>query len=171
MKIGLSDNKIYAFIFVSITYRHEVSDKLKTIGRIAYTQSIIHNNVLNINNRMEAAVVAPTTAVVFLKEGEPGYLDQILIRLCALTDEETVKEGNAKGSSSFKLATLKQIAKNMPLVSGLAEPEMIQSLRKTANTTEVLRNAIAPKRDGTDVTDKNTYRRLNQTPPTFLSFM
>ena len=48
---------------------------------------------------MEAAVVAPTTAVVFIKEGEPGYLDEILTRLCALSDEEALKEGRAKGSS------------------------------------------------------------------------
>lgn len=109
---------------------------------------------------MEAAVVAPTTAVVFLKEGEPGYLDQILTRLCALTDDEALKEGKAKGSSSFKLSTLKQIAKNMQLISGLAKPEMIQSLRNSAKTTEVLKNSIASKRDGTYVSDKNTYPRL-----------
>ena len=108
---------------------------------------------------MEAAVVAPTTTAVFLKEGEPGYLDQILTRLCALTDEEALKEGRAKGSSSFKLATLKQIAKNMQLVSGLAKPEMIQSLRNTAKTAEVLKNALASKRDGTYISDKNTYHK------------
>ena len=29
---------------------------------------------------MEAAVVVPTTGVVFLKEGKPGFRDQILRR-------------------------------------------------------------------------------------------
>ena len=68
---------------MSIRYRQKVSDKLYTIGRLAYTEFIIHNDIFNLVARMEAAVEAPTIAVVFLKEGEPDYLDQILTRLCA----------------------------------------------------------------------------------------
>ena len=50
----------------------------------------------------------------------------------------------------------------MQLVSGLAKSEMIQSLSGSSKTAEVLRNAIASNRDGTYVTDKNTYpRHLN----------
>lgn len=48
----------------------------------------------------------------------------------------------------------------MQLVSGLAKPVMIQSLKETAKTAEDLRNTIASKRDGTYVNDKNSYPRI-----------
>ncbi len=65
---------------------------------------------MNTDIRMGATVVGPTTGVVILKEEILGFLNQILRRLCALTDEEAIKEGRAKGSSSFRLAMLRQIA-------------------------------------------------------------
>ena len=54
---------------------------------------------MNTAIEMDATVSAPS--VDSLGEGDSGYLDEILSRLCSLTDEEAVTEGKAKGSSSF----------------------------------------------------------------------
>ncbi len=48
----------------------------------------------------------------------------------------------------------------MQLICGLAKQEIIQSLKTTTKTAEVLKNAIASKRDETYSTDKNSYPRL-----------
>ena len=54
---------------------------------------------------------------------------QVLTRLCNLTEKEAVKEGKLKGTSAFKLSSLKKIAKQRGMVMGLANPDMIEFLR------------------------------------------
>ena len=100
-------------------------------------------------------IVAP------LVEGDAGYLDSILGQLCGLSEEASVKEGKSKGNSIYKLSTLKQIAKKMGLIVGLAKPDMIVTLRSAVLRASELRVIEASKyRDGTYVIDKNTVPRL-----------
>ena len=99
-------------------------------------------------------IVAP------LVEGDAGFLDSILDQLCALSEEAAVKEGKSKGNSIFKLSTLKQIAKRMGLIVGLAKPDMIVTLRNAMLRATELKVIEASKRDGTYVVDKNTVPRL-----------
>lgn len=102
-----------------------------------------------------AAVGTNVTSTETLVEGQDGYLDSVLERLCSLSDEAAAKEGKAKGNSIFKLATLKKTAKNLGLVCGQPKPDMILSLRAAVAKSKELKSIEATKRE-----DKNTLPRL-----------
>jgi hypothetical protein len=77
---------------------------------------------------ISVAVVPP------LVEGDAGFFDYIVEKICALSDEAAIKEGKAKGNSIFKLGTLKQIAKKRGPIIGLPKPEMIAALRNAVES-------------------------------------
>lgn len=114
-------------------------------------------NVQIENGETGASVPAPVAPIA---DSDEENLDIILERLCALSDDDALKEGKAKGSSSFKLATLKKIAKKMGLVTGLAKPEMVTALRNAVKKSIELKALEETKRDGTYFSDKNTIPRL-----------
>ena len=87
-------------------------------------------------------------------------LDEILARLCNLTEEAAVKEGKLKGTSAFKLSSLKKIAKQRGLVVGLAKPDMINRIRENVIKEKVLESIAEKERSGTYRHDKNTFPRL-----------
>jgi hypothetical protein len=101
-------------------------------------------------------VASPETLV----EGQDGYLDSVLERLCSLSDEAAAKEGKAKGNSIFKIATLKKIAKNLGLVCGQPKPDIILSLRGAVAKSKELKSIEATKREGAYPIDKNSLPRL-----------
>ena len=84
-------------------------------------------------------------------------LDEILARLCNLTEEAAVKEGKLKGTSAFKLSSLKKIAKQRGLVVGLAKPDMINRIRENVTKEKVLESVAEKERSGTYRHDKNTF--------------
>ena len=96
-----------------------------------------------------AAVGTNVASTETLVEGQDGYLDSVLERLCSLSDEAAAKEGKAKGNSIFKLATLKKTAKNLGLVCGQPKPDMILSLRAAVAKSKELKSIEATKREGT----------------------
>jgi hypothetical protein len=98
------------------------------------------------------AVAVEDTAVAVLPllvEGDEGFLESVLEKLCLMSEEGAIKEGKAKGNSIFKLGTLKQIAKKRGLIIGLPKPEMIVALRGAVARAAEVKDIEASKRDGT----------------------